>query len=59
MGYSVSVAPRWNKLALRGKNLHARSQRPVMSMKKIYTLWGRNRFLLLVTYFPTNLLLYE
>jgi len=26
-----------------------------MLAKKIYTLWGRNRFLLPVTYFPTNL----
>jgi len=26
MGYSVSVAPRWNILALRRKNLHAKSQ---------------------------------
>jgi len=33
----------------------ARSTRLVILIKNIYTLWGRNRFLLPVTYFPTNL----
>jgi len=33
----------------------ARSTRLVILIKKIYTLWGRKRFLLPVTYFPTNL----
>jgi len=31
----------------------ARSTR--LGIKNIYTLWGRKRFLLPVTYFPTNL----
>jgi len=38
-----------------GQTDMARSTRPVMLLKKIYTLWGRNRFLLPVTYFTTNL----
>jgi len=29
--------------------------RLVILIKNIYTLWGRNRFLIPVTYFPTNL----
>jgi len=33
----------------------ARSTRLVILFKNIYTLWGRKRFLLPVTYFPTNL----
>jgi len=33
----------------------ARSTRLVILSKNIYTLWGRKRFLLPVTYFPTNL----
>jgi len=33
----------------------ARSTRLVIPFKNIYTLWGRKRFLLSVTYFPTNL----
>jgi len=33
----------------------ARSTRLVILIKNIYTLWGRKRFLLHVTYFPTNL----
>jgi len=33
----------------------ARSTRLVVLIKNIYTLWGRKRFLLPVTYFPTNL----
>jgi len=33
----------------------ARSTRLVILIKNIYTLWGRIRFLLPVTYFPTNL----
>jgi len=33
----------------------ARSIRLVILIKNIYTLWGRKRFLLPVTYFPTNL----
>jgi len=33
----------------------ARSTRLVILIKNIYTLWDRNRFLLPVTYFPTNL----
>jgi len=33
----------------------ARSTRLVIPIKNIYTLWGRERFLLPVTYFPTNL----
>jgi len=33
----------------------ARSTRLVILIKKMYTLWGRKRFLLPVTYFPTNL----
>jgi len=33
----------------------ARSTRLVILIKDIYTLWGRKRFLLPVTYFPTNL----
>jgi len=33
----------------------ARSARLVILIKNIYTLWGRKRFLLSVTYFPTNL----
>jgi len=33
----------------------ARSTRLVILIKNIYTLWGRKRFLLPVTYFPTNL----
>jgi len=28
----------------------------VILIKNIYTLWGRKRFLLPVTYFPTNLI---
>jgi len=34
----------------------ARSTRLVILTKIIYTLWGRKRFILPVTYFPTNLL---
>jgi len=33
----------------------ARSTRLVILIKNIYTLWGRERFLLPLTYFPTNL----
>jgi len=33
----------------------ARSTRLVILIKDIYTLWGRKRFLLSVTYFLTNL----
>jgi len=33
----------------------ARSTRLVILIKNIYTLWGQKRFLLPVTYFPTNL----
>jgi len=33
----------------------ARSTRLMILIKNIYTLWGRKRFLLPVTYFPTNL----
>jgi len=33
----------------------ARSTRLVILIMNIYTLWGRKRFLLPVTYFPTNL----
>jgi len=33
----------------------ARSTRLVILMKNIYTLWGRKRFLLPATYYPTNL----
>jgi len=33
----------------------ARSTRLVILIKNIYTLWGRKRFLLPLTYFPTNL----
>jgi len=33
----------------------ARSTRLVILIKNIYTLWGRKRFLLPVTYFPKNL----
>jgi len=33
----------------------ARSTRLVILVKNVYTLWGRKRFLLPVTYFPTNL----
>jgi len=38
-----------------GQTDMARSTRLVILIKNIYTLWGRNRFLLPVTYFPTNL----
>jgi len=33
----------------------ARSTRLVILIKNVYTLWGRKRFLLPVTYFPANL----
>jgi len=33
----------------------ARSTRLVILIKNIYTLWGRKRFLVPLTYFPTNL----
>jgi len=33
----------------------AKSTRLVILIKNIYTLWGRKRFLLPVTYFPMNL----
>jgi len=33
----------------------ARSTRLVILIKSVYTLWGRKRFLLPVTYFSTNL----
>jgi len=33
----------------------ARSTRLVILINNIYTLWGRKRFLLPVTYLPTNL----
>jgi len=33
----------------------ARSTRLLILIKNIYTLWGRERFLLPVTYFPTSL----
>jgi len=38
-----------------GQTGKARSTRLVYLIKNIYTLWGRKRFLLPVTYFPTNL----
>jgi len=38
-----------------GQTDMARSTRLVILIKNIYTLWGRKRFLLPVTYFPTNL----
>jgi len=38
-----------------GQTDMARSTRLVILIKEIYTLWGRKRFLLPVTYFPTNL----
>jgi len=38
-----------------GQTDMARSSRLVILIKNIYTLWGRKRFLLPVTYFPTNL----
>jgi len=56
--------PNLNSLALRsqrssgqteGQTDMARSTWLVILIKNIYTLWGRKRFLLPVTYFPTNL----
>jgi len=58
--------PNLNSLALRalevsafirtdGQTDMARSTRLVILIKNMYTLWGRKRFLLPVTYFPTNL----
>jgi len=54
--------PNLNSLALIVSEISAfrqtdmvRSTRLVILIKNIYTLWGRKRFLLLVTYFPTNL----
>jgi len=38
-----------------GQTDMARSTRLVILIKNIYTVWGRKRFLLPVTYFPTNL----
>jgi len=38
-----------------GQTDMGRSTRLVILIKNIYTLWGRKRFLLPVTYFPTNL----
>jgi len=38
-----------------GQTDRARSTRLVILIKNINTLWGRKRFLLPVTYFPTNL----
>jgi len=38
-----------------GQTDMARSTRLVILIKNTYTLWGRKRFLLPVTYFPTNL----
>jgi len=38
-----------------GQTDMARSTRLVILIKNIYILWGRKRFLLPVTYFPTNL----
>jgi len=38
-----------------GQTDMARSTRLVILLKNIYTLWGRKRFLLPVTRFPTNL----
>jgi len=38
-----------------GQTDMARSTRLEILIKNIYTLWGRIRFLLPVTYFPTNL----
>jgi len=38
-----------------GKTDMARSTRLVILIKNICNLWGRKRFLLPVTYFPTNL----
>jgi len=38
-----------------GQTDMARSTRLVILIKNIYTLWSRKRFLLPVTYFPTNL----
>jgi len=62
MGYSVSVAPRWNKLALRRKNLHAKSQHFTDKRTWLDRLgqwcWSRKSILygwLPVTYFTTNL----
>jgi len=38
-----------------GQTNMARSTQLVILIKNIYTVWGRKRFLLPVTYFPTNL----
>jgi len=38
-----------------GQTDMARSTRLVILINNIYTLWGRKRFLLPVTYFPTDL----
>jgi len=38
-----------------GQTDMARSTRLMILIKNIYSLWGRKRFLLPVTYFPTNL----
>jgi len=38
-----------------GQTDMARSTWLVILIKNIYTLWGRRRFFLPVTYFPTNL----
>jgi len=38
-----------------GQTDMAGSTLPVILIKNIYTLWGRKRFLLRVTHFPTNL----
>jgi len=38
-----------------GQTDMARSTRLVILIKNIYSLWGRKRFLLSVTYFPMNL----
>jgi len=48
-----------NKSKLSGfcsfRDLSAHTTRLVILIENMYTLWGRKRFLLLVTYFPTNL----
>jgi len=46
----------WAIVVLYPQTNMARSNRLVIIIKNVYTLWGRKRFLLPVTYFPMNLL---
>jgi len=53
--HSTETKAQLRSQRLTGQTDMARSTRLVILIKNIYTLWGRKRLFLPVTYFPTNL----